>query len=256
MESGALLTTEDVANFLKVDVVTVRRLVSRGELAAYRVGGEFRFTENDLQDYLKRQYLPAKSGDPAAYAPHFAARYAGEQWFAMLRRFGPRPPRGAAKAGERFTERARRVLALTQVEAEQAQAAEIVPAHLLLGLSAEAGGGAARALAECGLSTDALRAAFKQHPGLAGAPRGAPDAPLTLAEGVKRALEAAVEHAQGLRHDHVGTEHLLLGLLADPANGIGGLLETVDVKPAALRKRALALLKTGPGDEAPVPPPA
>ena len=58
MES--LLTTEDLANYLKVDVVTVRRLVSRGELAAYRIGGEYRFTRSDIVDYLHRQHIPAR----------------------------------------------------------------------------------------------------------------------------------------------------------------------------------------------------
>ena len=44
----ALLKTEDLANYLKVDVVTVRRLVNRGELAAYRIGGEYRFKARDV----------------------------------------------------------------------------------------------------------------------------------------------------------------------------------------------------------------
>src|SRR5215470_6676085 len=55
-----LFTSEDVANYLKVDVVTVRRLVNRGELAAYRVGGEYRFRKHDINDYLERQYVPAQ----------------------------------------------------------------------------------------------------------------------------------------------------------------------------------------------------
>jgi excisionase family DNA binding protein len=40
-----LYTTEDVAKYLKVDEVTIRRLVSRGELAAYSVAGEYRFSD-------------------------------------------------------------------------------------------------------------------------------------------------------------------------------------------------------------------
>src|SRR5262245_63984104 len=55
-----LLTSDDVANYMKIDVVTVRRLVNRGELAAYRIGGEYRFKADDIREYLERQYLPAQ----------------------------------------------------------------------------------------------------------------------------------------------------------------------------------------------------
>jgi excisionase family DNA binding protein len=58
-----LLTTDDVASYLNVDVVTVRRLISKGEIGAYRITSEYRVRLSDLQDYLRRQYVPAK---PAA----------------------------------------------------------------------------------------------------------------------------------------------------------------------------------------------
>src|SRR5215216_6029893 len=57
-----LLNSEDVARRLNVEVITVRRLVNRGQLAAYRVGGEFRFSEEDVQTFLAKQYLPVRSG--------------------------------------------------------------------------------------------------------------------------------------------------------------------------------------------------
>ena len=50
-----LLTTDEVAEYLRVDVVTIRRLVSRGELTAYRIGSEYRFTPSDLDYYLQQQ---------------------------------------------------------------------------------------------------------------------------------------------------------------------------------------------------------
>jgi len=40
---------------MRVDVVTIRRLVSRSELPAYRIGSEYRHAETDLEDYLRRQ---------------------------------------------------------------------------------------------------------------------------------------------------------------------------------------------------------
>ena len=42
-----LMTTEEVAELLRIDAVTVRRLITRKELAAYRIAGEYRFTPTD-----------------------------------------------------------------------------------------------------------------------------------------------------------------------------------------------------------------
>ena len=60
-----LLTTDDVATILRIDAVTVRRMVQRGELDAYRVAGEYRFSTDLLQAYLARQRLsrPGASTD-------------------------------------------------------------------------------------------------------------------------------------------------------------------------------------------------
>jgi excisionase family DNA binding protein len=59
-----LLTSEEVADYLRVDVVTVRRLVNRGDLTAYRIGGEYRFMQPDVEEFVKRQRVPAgEQGD-------------------------------------------------------------------------------------------------------------------------------------------------------------------------------------------------
>jgi excisionase family DNA binding protein len=248
MDAVALLTTEDVANFLKVDVVTVRRLVSRGDLAAYRIGGEFRFTESDLQQYLERQYLPAR-GSQAGTRPR-AARLPGSVGF-WLGTHVPARPRGSAETGERFTEAVRQVLALAQAEAEQRGTARIEPAHLLLALASHPSSAASRALRECGLSLEALRAALDQRPDLAGSLRTTPDQPLELSGRLREALEASVKQARQLKHDYVGTAHLLLGLVAGRAGAAPALLEALSVRPAALRKCALALLQSGQDAENP-----
>lgn len=54
-----LLTTDEVAAFLNIDVVTVRRLITKRELGAYRIASEYRVRLSDLENYLQRQYLPA-----------------------------------------------------------------------------------------------------------------------------------------------------------------------------------------------------
>lgn len=47
-----LLTAAEVADQLRVDVVTIRRYAARGELTAYRVGRELRFTLDDVRSWL------------------------------------------------------------------------------------------------------------------------------------------------------------------------------------------------------------
>lgn len=64
-----LLTTDDVASYLNVDVVTVRRLIAKGEIGAYRIASEYRVRMSDLEDYLRRQYRPAKTDQSLTAEP-------------------------------------------------------------------------------------------------------------------------------------------------------------------------------------------
>ncbi len=50
-----MLTIEDVADQLKVSVMTVRRMVGRGEIPAYAIGGQWRFKEAEVQAYIDSQ---------------------------------------------------------------------------------------------------------------------------------------------------------------------------------------------------------
>ena len=72
---GGIYTTDDVAEWLKVDVVTVRRMIARGEISAVRVGSEYRFTQQDLADFIKQQRVRA---DPNALRPEETPDAAGE----------------------------------------------------------------------------------------------------------------------------------------------------------------------------------
>ncbi len=54
MNEQVLLTTKEVARFLGVNIMTVYRLVDRGELLAYRVGSLRRFGKEDIERYLER----------------------------------------------------------------------------------------------------------------------------------------------------------------------------------------------------------
>jgi excisionase family DNA binding protein len=64
LQNDPLLTTDEVAAYLNVDVVTVRRLITKHELAAYRIASEYRVRLSDLENYLLMQYLPARQQTP------------------------------------------------------------------------------------------------------------------------------------------------------------------------------------------------
>jgi len=120
---------------------------------------------------------------------------------------------------DRFTQRARRVLASAEDEARGLGHAEIDAHHLLLALAAERKGLAARALAALGLPPEVVRWAVQRA-----APSGgrAPAGELLLTPSVKDALGRAADEARRLNHEFVGTEHLLLGLLRGGDVGVAG----------------------------------
>ncbi len=57
-----LLTTEEVAELLRIEPVTVRRLVTRGELIAYRIAGEYRFTPENVENFVESQRVVVRVG--------------------------------------------------------------------------------------------------------------------------------------------------------------------------------------------------
>jgi ATP-dependent Clp protease ATP-binding subunit ClpC len=113
---------------------------------------------------------------------------------------------------ERFDDAARRVIVLTQDEARKLNHHFIGTEHLLLALMREGHGAAAAALTGLGLSYDAVLARVDASLG-----RGATPTPshLPFTEGTKRAIEHGFEASLGRGDAHIGTEHLLLGLVRD-----------------------------------------
>jgi excisionase family DNA binding protein len=216
-----LLTTEDVANYLKVDVVTVRRLVSRGELGAYRIGGEYRFTIRDIREYLERQHIPAKQiivpAKPLATA--LPSVELEPVWNSVAPAFL-----------RKLTRRAKLALKLAADEAHNFRQEQIGSEHLLLGLIREPEGVASQVLGELGVTFDKARQAIELMGGIgAGPDQQAQD----VSEEARRAIELALEHQKRLNHHYMGTEHLLLGLIQDDGRvtrvleGLGVTVERV-----------------------------
>ena len=122
--------------------------------------------------------------------------------------------RGVTAAFDRVTDRARGVLQRAQEEAESFNHNYIGTEHLLLGLLREGEGVAAKLLGEHGVVLDQGRATVERLIG-----RGRSDrvacAPIGLTPRSEKAIELAVDEARRLKHNYVGTEHLLLGLVRE-----------------------------------------
>src|SRR5581483_4868764 len=139
---------------------------------------------------------------------------------------------------ERFTDRARRVVVLSQEEARRLKHSYIGTEHILLGLLDEGEGVACRALTGLGLSLDGTRQEVAEvvAPGSAELPSHIPFTPRA-----KKTLELSLREALQLQHDYIGTEHLLLGILTEVERA--GKDEGVAVK--ILRRHAeLAAVRT------------
>jgi ATP-dependent Clp protease ATP-binding subunit ClpC len=110
---------------------------------------------------------------------------------------------------ERFTDKARRTIALAQDEARTLGHDEIGTEHLLLGLILEGKGVAARTIEALGASLDGFRADVESMIG-----RGTADASqqIPFSPRAKRVLELSLREALHLGHNYIGTEHILLGL--------------------------------------------
>lgn len=53
-------TAEEIAKMLRVSPKTVYRLIERGEIVAHKIGGQFRVSDSDLQDFLIKSRIPTK----------------------------------------------------------------------------------------------------------------------------------------------------------------------------------------------------
>jgi len=113
---------------------------------------------------------------------------------------------------QRFTAAARQVVILAQEEARELRHDYIGSEHMLLGLLREESGVAAATLRSVGVTLEQVRAKVaEKNPPLT----DAPDGHLPFATGARVALEAAMTESANLRHNYIGTEHVLLGVLKE-----------------------------------------
>ena len=112
---------------------------------------------------------------------------------------------------DRFTERAQKVLALSQEEAIRLGHNNIGTEHILLGLVRERDGIAAKALKELGLEVNQIQREVEH---LIGIGNGAVQS-IHYTPRAKKVVELSQDEARKLGHAYVGTEHILLGLIRE-----------------------------------------
>ncbi len=113
---------------------------------------------------------------------------------------------------ERFTERSRRVVVLAQEEARLLNHNYIGTEHLLLGLIHEEEGVAAQVLGALGIELDVVRRRLAE---VVGPGDSSPSGHIPFTPRAKKVLELSLREALQLKHNYIGTEHILLGLIRE-----------------------------------------
>lgn len=127
---------------------------------------------------------------------------------------------------QRFTDDAQRVLSFAQEAALELGHDYVGTEHVLIGLIKVKNCVAAKALNELGLSAETIIEDVEEHIG-----RGNKKASsVYMTPRVKHVLELAVEVANHMNHNYVGTEHILLGLLSDGGGVAVSLLRNHNIR--------------------------
>jgi len=158
---------------------------------------------------------------------------------AARKRFLPADPSSSWNADggfERFTPRARNVIVAAHNLAGDSGVAEIVPAHLLLGMLADHTSLACTVLDTLGVSASKVRSAAESD-----LPEPVDDPPNLVPYDLaaRKVLELTVREALRLGHNYIGTEHLLLALVehengSGPLSGLGVTKDDVDAEIAKI----------------------
>jgi len=143
---------------------------------------------------------------------------------------------------DRYTDRARRVLFFARYETSQLGGQFIEAEHLLLGVVREARGVTRGLLTRGGITLEGLRQTISNRRG--GDERVSTAVEIPFSEETRRVLAAAAVEADALAHSHIGTEHLLLGLLRESATA-GQLIKGEDLSLDIARK---AVTQAASGD--------
>ncbi|MDD4888792.1 MAG: ATP-dependent Clp protease ATP-binding subunit [Phycisphaerae bacterium] len=141
---------------------------------------------------------------------------------------------------ERFTDRARKVMALANQEAQRFNHEYIGTEHILLGLVKEGSGVGATVLKN--LDVDLRKVRLEVEKLVKQGPETVQMGKLPQTPRAKKVIEYAIEEARNLNHNYVGTEHLLLGLLREHDGVAAQVLMNLGLKLEDVREEVLQLL--------------
>jgi len=153
---------------------------------------------------------------------------------------------------ERFTERARKVIALANQEAQRFNHEYVGTEHMLLGLVKEGSGVGANVLKNLGVDLQKVRLEVEKL--VKAGPDMVTMGKLPKTPRAKKVIEYSIEEARNLNHNYVGTEHILLGLLREQDGVAAQVLMNLGLKLEDVREEVLNLL--GAGVEPAAPPPS
>jgi ATP-dependent Clp protease ATP-binding subunit ClpC len=142
---------------------------------------------------------------------------------------------------ERFTDKGRKIIILAREEAERHQNDYLGTEHLVLAILRESDGIALMIIKKMGLSSEQIRLEIERN--LPGGGTTMTFGEIPFSPRVKKVIEYAVEEARLLGHNHIGSEHLLLGLLREE-EGIGGkILRSLGANLLTARQLTVTFLR-------------
>ena len=142
---------------------------------------------------------------------------------------------------ERFTDKGRKIIILAREEAERHQNDYLGTEHLVLAILRESDGVALMIIKKMGLSSEQIRLEIERN--LPGGGTTMTFGEIPFSPRVKKVIEYGVEEARLLGHNHIGSEHLLLGLLREE-EGIGGkILRSLGANLLTARQLTVTFLR-------------
>jgi len=142
---------------------------------------------------------------------------------------------------DRFTDRAQKIIALANQEAQRRNHEWVNTEHILLGLVEEGSGVGSVVLRNLGGNSQKVRLEIDKLV-KSGRDTVVATGPLPQTPRVKKVLEWAIEESRNLNQNYVGTEHLLLGLLREHDGVAAQVLMRLGLKLEAVREEVLNLV--------------
>lgn len=146
---------------------------------------------------------------------------------------------------ERFTDRARKVMQLANQEGQRFNHPYIDSEHILLGLVKLGDSTAAELLADLNVDRRIIRLEVEKR--VRSQPEMVPQGKLPQTPRAKKVIEYCMQEARDLNHKHVGTEHLLLGILRLQDGVAADVLSTLGLQHVKVRE--IVALRSGAADQ-------